>query len=119
MNDLIKKVIEKRIEIILEEFSFKTRKNRNTEECPCYSQNKPCHNLPESELNCFFCLCPEYDSNNEQGGCRADNPEGKGKWFYHPELKKGKIWDCSDCTYPHKEENIRKYLSRIFGLDTT
>ena len=114
MNDLTKKTFEDKVEIILKEFSFKARRERNSKECPCYSQNKPCHALDEGELNCFFCLCPEYASEKEQGGCRIGNPEGKGRWFSR---KKGEIWDCSDCSYPHKEKNIRKYLNRLFGLD--
>jgi len=113
MRDLVKKTIEKRVEIILSEFSFKTRQKRNKEECSCYSQNKPCHELTPGRLNCFFCLCPEYDNSKKEGGCKIGNPEEKGKVFNYPG---GTVWDCSNCTYPHRKNNIRKYLNRIFGL---
>lgn len=113
MNEEVRKTFENKVKIILKEFSFETRRDKSPEECPLYSQNKHCHALEEGDLNCFFCLCPEYDSESEIGGCKLGNPEGKGRWFYRA---KGRIWDCSDCAYPHKEENVRKYLNRIFGL---
>ena len=116
MNNLTKVTLEKRISIILKEFSFRVRKNRNKGECPCYLENKPCHGISNKELNCFFCLCPEYDSDSLIGGCKANNPEGKGKWFEHKDLEHKKVWDCSECCYPHKKENIKKYLNKIFSL---
>ncbi len=116
MKDLTKRVLERRVEIVLKEFLFATRQKRDITECTCYDENKPCHNIPSDELNCYFCLCPEYDNSKEEGGCKIEDPEGKGKWFDRPDLEAGHIWDCSDCTYPHKTENIIKYLNRDFGL---
>ena len=118
MNKRTKECIEEKVERILREFRFSQRSKAHPEECPNYAAQKPCHNIPAEELNCFFCLCPEYDNSKEEGGCLINNPHGK--WFYrenpfghHPP---GKIWDCSDCDYPHKETNIKKYLRALFGL---
>jgi len=114
MDKNTKDCIEKKVEQILKEFRFSHRSKDHPEECPNYHRQKPCHDIIPEELNCFFCLCPEYDNSKEEGGCFMNNP--KGKWFYHPSHQKGRIWDCSDCNYPHKEENIRKYLKALFGL---
>jgi dUTP pyrophosphatase len=100
----------KHIQKIIKEFNFLNRKNKYPNECPCYT-NKICHNLPEEKLNCFLCYCPEYKSEIE-GGCKINNPNGK--WLFNEKLPKGKIWDCSDCDYPHREEIVEKYLKRIF-----
>jgi dUTP pyrophosphatase len=98
----------KHIQKIIKEFNFLNRKNKHPNECPCY-KDKPCHNLPE--LNCFLCYCPEYKSKIE-GGCKINNPNGK--WLFNEKLPKGKIWDCSNCDYPHREEIVEKYLKSIF-----
>lgn len=102
------KLIEERINLIIKEFDFENRK-KNTEECPCYKENKKCHNI--ENLNCLLCYCPNYIK-TEEGGCKINNP--KGKWFFHSNLPKGKIWDCSDCDWPHKEENVKEVLKKIF-----
>jgi len=111
MNEKTKACIEEKVERILKEFRFSHRSKGHPEECPNYPGQKPCHNIPAEKLNCYFCLCPEYDNSREEGGCFRNDP--KGKWFYRPN---GRIWDCTNCDYPHKEENIRKYLRALFGL---
>lgn len=146
MNEITRKCIEKHveriaesfrtnnhdIEKIIEEFRFSTQKRKNPDACPCYSDG-PCHDM-DGKLNCFFCFCPKYDNSAPEGGCKL--PEtGEGKWFYHPDLPTGRIWDCSKCKYPNREETVReslanlnltapdreevvrKYLKAIFGLD--
>ena len=111
-----KRLIEARIRNLLNEFDFDKRKIKFPTECPCYMQNKPCHNISEGYLNCFLCYCPEYNLNLEFGGCNLGNPQGKGKWFYHEALPHEKIWDCCDCSYPHDKEVAEKYLKKMFGL---
>ena len=59
-----KRLIEARIRNLLNEFDFDKRKIKSPNECPCYLQNKPCHNIPEEDLNCFLCYCPEYNTEN-------------------------------------------------------
>ncbi len=117
------KFIEKHIEKIINQFKFQNQKNINPNSCLCYKNNKTCHEsvLNKKEHNCFLCYCPEYDNSKEQGGCLKNNPLKKGKWFFNEKLKsksnpEGKIWDCSDCCYPHQEEIVRKFLKKSFAL---
>jgi len=113
MNNLTRKFIEERIDILLKEFAFDNRKKKYSKECPCYDM-QPCHNI--KNLNCFLCYCPFYKNDSPEGGCSIENPLGKGKWFYRVGHEiSNKIWDCSDCTYPHKEENIKAILLDFFG----
>lgn len=113
MNPTTKKFIELHIDRILKEFRFSNRKEKFPDECPCYVEGK-CHaSIPDEELNCFLCFCPEYDYILEEGGCKISNT--KGKWYFDKRLPKGKIWDCSDCEHPHREEVVKKYLRRLFG----
>ena len=113
MHSQAKNLILQRINLIIKEFNFKNRKAKHPTECPCYLQNKPCHNLPEEELNCFLCYCPEYDLTKQEGGCKINNP--KGKWLFNEKLLKSKIWDCSNCDYPHRPEIVKMYLMKLFG----
>lgn len=111
MDELTKKSIDIRIRIIIEEYNFENRKKTHPDECPCNSLG-PCH--PIDELNCFFCYCPWYDSKILEGGCNIENPLGKGKWFYRIHSTSDRIWDCSECTYPHEEKTVRKVLQKLF-----
>ena len=113
MNPTTREAIEQHIQKIIKEFNFVNRKNKHPHDCPCYI-GKPCHNIPPEKLNCFLCYCPEYKSELEEGGCKINNPNGK--WLFNEKLPKGKIWDCSDCDYPHRKEVVEKYLKKMFGL---
>ena len=112
MDSSTKNFIENHIKKIVEEFDFENQKKKNPEKCPCYSKEK-CHEI--SELNCFLCYCPEYDNTKKEGGCRRGSE--KGKWLFNEKLPAGKIWDCSNCSYPHKKEIVEKYLKSVFGID--
>jgi len=101
-------VIDESIENILSEYRYETRKKSHPEECPLYNMDVKCHKM--DELNCYGCMCFYYDISKIEGGCLIDNPQNNGKWFEHQALPKGKIWDCSDCTFPHIEKNITEYL---------
>jgi len=114
MSPTKKQLILQRINLIIKEFNFNNRKQKNPKECPCYLQNKPCHNISPENLNCFFCYCPNYDLTKEEGGCKINNVNGK--WFFNEKLPQGKIWDCSDCEIPHTEEFVRKHLMKLFNL---
>jgi Zn-finger protein len=111
MDDLTKRCIKERIKIILNEFDYKNRKEKHPEECPCYGGN-PCHDM--EDLNCFLCYCPWYNLEVSEGGCKLNNPLEKGQWFE----RKGhyisdRIWDCSNCTYPHNKKVIKKELTKL------
>lgn len=114
MNDKTRKAIESHIEKIIEDYRFFHRQAESPNECVCYMQNKPCHTLSSKEFNCFLCYCPEYDTSKPEGGCKIQRKEGK--WFDNPNVPTGKIWDCSNCDYPNKENTVRNYLKNLFGL---
>lgn len=114
INEMIKEFnlcdIDGSIERIIKKFNFSKRSKEHPEECPCYT-TEPCHDMDEEELNCFLCYCPEYDKSKPEGGCKLNNPEGKGFFFGRPGNKiSEEIWDCSNCTYPNREETVEKYL---------
>lgn len=117
MDEKTSQAVNNHIEGILEEFSFESRRKTHPDKCPCYSENKPCHDIPRENLNCFLCFCPMYKFRDGESKCLAGNPQGKGKWFYHPSHKNGRIWDCSDCTFPNEKDNVRSYLLNIFSPD--
>lgn len=87
----------------IDSWNFEERRKSHPKECPCYTQG-PCH---QGKINCLLCFCPEYDLSKEEGGCKRG---GEGKWFYHNGKK---IWDCSDCSWPHQRDNIKKHLKHI------
>jgi Zn-finger protein len=113
MNKLIKTMIDFRIEIILKEFNFQNRRYEHLDECPC-NGSSPCHDI--KDLNCLLCYCPWYDNSNPEGGCKIENPLKKGKWFYREGNEiSDKVWDCSDCIYPHQEKIVRETLTKLFN----
>jgi Zn-finger protein len=96
---------------IIEFMSFRERSKRE-KDCPCYEERKQCH--PEvKDLNCFLCACPNYDSDEIEGGCLAGSK--KGKYFEHPNLPAGKVWDCSNCGVYHTPKSVAKYLEKNIG----
>ena len=117
IREKAKRLIEQRIKALLGEFDFEIRKEKFPNECPCYKENKSCHDISGEKLNCFLCYCPEYNIDSGIGGCKLGNPNWKGKWFYHEALPEGKIWDCCGCNYPHDKKIAEKYLKKIFGVE--
>jgi Zn-finger protein len=107
MHELANEIIEKRIDEFVDEWDFNTRRKIHPEECVCYRQNKKCHNI--EELNCLFCYCPNYIRTIKEGACKIESPKGK-----YIDNHEGKIWDCSDCDFPHTKENAIKFLNELF-----
>ena len=70
-----------------------------------YYQNKECEYFPchktahEENFNCLFCYCPLYALADRCGG----------NFTY---LENG-IKDCSNCLFPHKQENYDKVNERF------
>ena len=89
-------------------YRYETRKKSHPKECPLYNMDLKCHKM--DELNCYGCMCFYYDTSKIEGGCLNNNPQSKGIWYEHQALPLGKVWDCSDCTFPHIEKNIIEYL---------
>ena len=111
MNEKTRESIQAHVERIIQEFRFNKRRITHQDECPCY-KSTPCYDI--EELNCFLCYCPEYNTESIEGGCKISSKEGK--WFYHPSHPTGRIWDCTNCSYPNKEKTVRVYLEKLFGL---
>ena len=102
---------QKLINYLIEENRLINRKKQNPDSCPCYDGTR-CHNgLDDYHLVCLLCICPEYNRAIDEGGCNLNSQDGK--WFYDPNLPRGKIWDCSDCKLPHTEEFVRSYLEKL------
>jgi len=106
----------------ISEYDYNTRRVNLPNWCPLYAKNTPCHTMKNMErFNCLECYCLYYDTDNVEGGCLTnnfDNPDDKlrnmikGKWHYHPNFPTGRIWDCSDCTFPHDKNNLTKYFCK-------
>lgn len=105
---------------IVDFMSYENQSKLHPEDCPCYVDREdrpagPCHNGP-SDFNCFLCACPYYntdgsDENGEfVGGCKIGH--SSGKWFYGKTEPIKKVWDCSDCTWPHQRRAAENHLSR-------
>jgi len=109
MNPSTKDFIEQHLQRIISEFDFENQREKNPDKCVCYKEEK-CHDV--EKLNCFLCYCPKYNNSVNEGGCKINNQ--KGKWLVKGDKK---IWDCSDCDYPHKKEIIEKYLRMLFGIN--
>ncbi len=62
----------------------------------------PCHKGVE-ELNCLFCYCPLYPRESCPGRPRF------------AETKKGRVKDCSGCTFPHRPENYDAVIRLLRG----
>jgi len=112
LDYFLKMNLENHINQIIKEYNYETRSTNHPAECMCYKQKIPCHDM--DNLNCFLCYCPNYDTDNQEGGCLIDNPNGK--WTYSKKLPSKKIWDCSNCEYPHLENNVKTHLNKIFNI---
>lgn len=71
------------------DMSYKFFENK---ECEYY----PCHSGIE-KINCLFCFCPLYKE------------DCKGNYTI---LSNG-VKDCSNCTFPHREENYDKIIEKF------
>lgn len=107
MHELASEIINKNVEELIESYDYENQKKVNLHGCICYEQDVKCHNL--ESLNCFFCYCPNYDRTIKEGACKINNPKGK-----YIDNHEGKIWDCSDCDFPHTRENAVKLLEKLF-----
>ncbi|MBU0957557.1 MAG: cysteine-rich small domain-containing protein [Nanoarchaeota archaeon] len=109
-----KKWIEKHIDKVVDKFRYGKLKVSDPEWCPCFKNDK-CHAIGLADMNCFLCYCPHYENDKEEGGCKINNE--KGGWHLSDKLTTGRIWDCSGCDWPHKEENIKKVLRKVYSID--
>jgi Zn-finger protein len=99
---------------IIEHMSFKNRSKTYSERCSLYTGGISCH--PKiKDLNCLICACPNYFSEDNEGGCRADS--NKGKWYeYEEHGERKRVWDCSDCHSYHSPMETRLFLEKNMSL---
>lgn len=100
---------EANIPLIIKETSFEIRSQKHPNECPYYEKRTSCHNI--EDLNCFLCICPEYSSDKDEGGCKLNHQSGKWHSPY-PYSQSRRVWDCSDCPFPHFPTYVEQYLRK-------
>lgn len=98
---------------IMTYFRFENLAKTQTDFCPLFATQEPCHTMPK--LNCFLCACPHFRFDDAGCGthdgaviysyCAIDAKEGKLARFGDALHQ-----DCSECTLPHKEAVVRKEL---------
>jgi len=102
------------VHAIVKFMSFAERSKRepvSEDDRICYQSEKQCHNIPN--LNCFVCACPNYESEDEVGGCRLAS--SKGKYIKTTITSDRMIWDCSDCGYGHSPNYVELFLTSNLG----
>ena len=118
---LLSKFKDLDIEKITEKFSFKTMCSDAPEFCPMTAKNKLCHDLTDETLNCYGCICPDYDLeigfDEKQklykiGFCRINSKFGMYKLTQTQGQipKKYLILSCINCKTPHNNVFIKKQI---------
>ena len=55
---VMKKLINKTNDEVIEYFKFENMVNNEPDFCPLYKENKKCHDM--EDLNCYLCACPNF-----------------------------------------------------------
>lgn len=114
--NVMKKLINKTNEEVIEYFKFENMVKNEPDFCPLYKENKKCHDM--EDLNCYLCACPNFrfdDNGFEKTNdgkilysiCSINCKDGSqfiGEKYIHQ--------NCSDCVIPHKKKYIKKNFSR-------
>ncbi|WP_457749719.1 hypothetical protein [Sulfurimonas sp.] len=114
-----KKIVEKLLtqdltqEKIIEYFDFENMKEKESDFCPLYAQNKKCHDM--KELNCYLCSCPNFrfsdagiqsiENKIQYSFCSIDSKDGR-QGVYGEKIHQ----DCSRCQVPHTKEYVHKHF---------
>lgn len=114
--NVMKKLINKTNEEVIEYFKFENMVKNEPDFCPLYKQIKKCHEM--EDLNCYLCACPNFrfddngfektsDGKTLYSICSINSKEGSqyiGENYIHQ--------NCSDCVIPHKKKYIKKNFNR-------
>lgn len=121
-NAYLAKLKDLTIDEIVEKFFFKNMRQDYADFCALYAENKLCHKLEPNTLNCFGCLCPNYNLDivlDEEtglykiGACRINSKLG----YYKRTKTMGEypkafiVLTCIDCTVPHYKASAKKYIT--------
>lgn len=80
-------------------------RKQNERTALCIFQNRECEYFPchagadKENFNCLFCYCPLYALGRKCGGNFRYTESG--------------IKDCTNCQFPHKQENYDKIMARF------
>ncbi|GGD49104.1 hypothetical protein GCM10012288_24000 [Malaciobacter pacificus] len=114
--DVMKKLVDKSVDEVIEYFRFENMVKNEPDFCPLYKENKKCHDY--EELNCYLCACPNFRFKDEgfevtpegktlYSTCGINSKDGSqyiGDDYIHQ--------NCSGCIVPHREKYIKKHFSR-------
>ena len=75
--------------------------------CPLYTQNKTCHDIALSKINCQGCYCPNYmievALDNHSGLYKIGICSINSKFGIYKQKENYLILNCSQCKIPHYE----------------
>ena len=113
--NVMKKLVDKSIDEVIEYFRFENMVKNEPDFCPLYKDNKKCHDY--EDLNCYLCACPNFRFKDEgfekvedktlYSKCNINSRDGSqyvGENYIHQ--------NCSGCIVPHREKCIKKNFSR-------
>lgn len=115
---------------IAEKFSYKIMQKEYKDFCKLYEKNETCHNLDVKNFNCYACYCPYYEEeitiNEESGLYKIGTCKVKSKFGYYKNSqtrderkKEYLILSCSNCTVPHRDIFIKKYIKSKLSTKNT
>ena len=113
--NVMKKLINKTNEEVIEYFKFENMVKNEPDFCPLYKDNKKCHDM--EDLNCYLCACPNFRfkdegfSKTEDGKtlysvCSINSKDGDqyiGEDYIHQ--------NCSGCVVPHRAKYIKNHFN--------
>lgn len=104
-----KKIVEKLSHLsdkqIVEYFKYENMVTNEPDFCILYKENKKCHEM--TDLNCYFCACPNFRVETNRSYCSIDSKDG-GKIEHNGFIHQ----DCSKCLVPHNEKYILNNFDR-------
>ena len=113
-GEVMKKLVGKTQEEIIEYFRFDNMVKNEPDFCPLYKDNKKCHDY--EKLNCYFCACPNFrfkdegykkvDGKTLYSTCSINSRDGSqfiGDDYIHQ--------NCSGCIVPHRDKYIKNHFN--------
>ena len=118
--NVMKKLVDKSIDEVIEYFRFENMVKNEPDFCPLYKDNKKCHDY--EDLNCYLCACPNFrfkddgfelqDGKTLYSKCGINSKDGSqyiGENYIHQ--------NCSGCIVNHRDKYIKNHFSRDWFED--
>lgn len=123
IEKILLKIIRLDIAEITKKFSFKNMQTEYPEFCPMFTKDKPCHEMPPEELNCYNCYCPDYKLeitfDEEKNLYKLGICSIKSKFGFYKLTKTRNenpknylILNCINCKIPHSKIFTKKILEK-------